>query len=1168
MRVGATTTVAALLFTGCNPGFIAGIAGSGLAGNTGDGGPATAASFERPGGLLTYPDGSYDVVDQQACVIRHVDPAGTITTIAGTGSCGFSGDGGPATGAQINPGDSTFPAPSGQLSSDAAGNRYLADSGNARIRRIAVDGTITTVAGDGSGSSFAAFSTCNDASAFAGSLAVAPDGTIYVDCPLGVGKLLGNGTLQQVYSGETVAIAVDSSGNLFISTSDGVIHRRTPAGLVSTYVDVNALYPDTITGKHIEITNLAIGPDDTLYGGLGPMQTISVSGWVPTFTDHNSNLVMRFGPDSATIIAGSGDPDPGAGTQHGYGTQLDLTPYGVAVTGAGSLLVSSGHNVYRINDPDQAQPWNGTPCDPALMNPGTDLSGVNLSGVNLYRCDLSDYDLSGANLSGANLTQAVLDGADFTGADLTGADLTGAHGTGIVGTPSHLPPGWLIVDHLLLGPDVDLSGLDLSGLDLSGVDLHGKDLSRTLLVGTNLSGANLSDANLDGAFVSNTNFTGADLSGSHCVFRPTYATSANFTDADVSNVTFVETYNGSSFSTVIFTGANLDGTDLSQLEVTESITSGGVTGAPVLPDTRWKLRNGYILGERANLTGADLHGLDLHGFSLADANLTNATLTNANLTGASIQGATTTGADFTGASVTGLHTGDLVGAPAVPPPGLTYRGNLVHGALVGPGAELSGSDLSDLDLSSLDLTGADLEGSTLVRTNFTGSNLTNLNLGGAPIRYSGSIWVDVNVQGADLSSLQAYIRSDYPCPADLVHSGNIVGTPAHKPNSGILLTHGMLVGSYTSLTGIDFRTWGPDLGLVSFMCSDLSGSNLSGLNLLNRSLNKAVLVGTDLSGANLSGANLFGAQLAGTDLSGATLTGAFGGTVSGSPAALPTGWTASDGLLTGPTVALNYLDLANRDLSGRDLSGATMLNTDFSGASFTNANLTGASLSGTNLTTDLTGATFANANLTGASLSGTTITDTDFGLATLTDIKARDLIGTPLALPTGWTVTNSILVGPTADLTSVNLSFANLSNRDLSGVDFTNAHLSYTNLSGTNLQGTDFTGADLNRLNAGHIIGTPVNLPTGWVQRGTYLLGPTGNFTSYDLSGLDLSGLDLTGAKLTATKLGSSNLTNTSFATATGTPTGGSSAVYANTTCPDATVATAPATCVGHGFGT
>jgi class 3 adenylate cyclase/sugar lactone lactonase YvrE len=124
-------------------GLIATVAGSGKLGFAGDGGPASAALLAAPLGVALSPDGSLYIADTGNHRIRKVDHGGTITTVAGDGTPGYRGDGGPGVKASLN-------APAG-LAFDPAGNVYIADTGNNRIRRLAPDGTITTVAGDGTG---------------------------------------------------------------------------------------------------------------------------------------------------------------------------------------------------------------------------------------------------------------------------------------------------------------------------------------------------------------------------------------------------------------------------------------------------------------------------------------------------------------------------------------------------------------------------------------------------------------------------------------------------------------------------------------------------------------------------------------------------------------------------------------------------------------------------------------------------------------------------------------------------------------------------------------------------------------------------------------------------------------------------------------------------------
>jgi len=121
-------------------GTITTVAGTGTFGFSGDGGPATAAQIAAPRGIATLPDGTILLPDSGNHRVRRISPTGVITTVAGTGTPGFSGDGGSALAAQLN-----FPF---SVSPLASGGFLIADTGNSRIRRVAADGTITTVAAE------------------------------------------------------------------------------------------------------------------------------------------------------------------------------------------------------------------------------------------------------------------------------------------------------------------------------------------------------------------------------------------------------------------------------------------------------------------------------------------------------------------------------------------------------------------------------------------------------------------------------------------------------------------------------------------------------------------------------------------------------------------------------------------------------------------------------------------------------------------------------------------------------------------------------------------------------------------------------------------------------------------------------------------------------------
>ena len=122
-------------------GVVTTFAGTGDPGFSGDGGPATQAGLVGPRGMAVDAIGNVYIADGSDHRIRRVDPDGVITTFAGTGESGFSGDGGPATQAGL-----FFPTDVGV---DSNGSVYIADLRNYRIRRVDRDGVITTFAGTG-----------------------------------------------------------------------------------------------------------------------------------------------------------------------------------------------------------------------------------------------------------------------------------------------------------------------------------------------------------------------------------------------------------------------------------------------------------------------------------------------------------------------------------------------------------------------------------------------------------------------------------------------------------------------------------------------------------------------------------------------------------------------------------------------------------------------------------------------------------------------------------------------------------------------------------------------------------------------------------------------------------------------------------------------------------
>lgn len=225
------------------------------AGFTGDGGLATAATLNNPSGAVPAPDGTLYICDWSNNRIRRVAPNGMISTLAGSTTGGFSGDGGPLSAALIHtPADIVL---------DAAGNIFFSDYSNNRIRKITPAGIISTVAGSGSATYSGDGASALQAGMQPYAIAVAPNGAIYfTDCgaPVIGGRsyrvrmVAANGTISTVAGNATFVdsgdgglataaglgfpdgVALDSAGNLYIADNSGnTVRRVSPSGTISTY---------------------------------------------------------------------------------------------------------------------------------------------------------------------------------------------------------------------------------------------------------------------------------------------------------------------------------------------------------------------------------------------------------------------------------------------------------------------------------------------------------------------------------------------------------------------------------------------------------------------------------------------------------------------------------------------------------------------------------------------------------------------------------------------------------------------------------------------------------------------------------------------------------------------------------------------------------------------
>ena len=275
-------------------GVISTLAGTGQYGFSGDGGPATSAELALPSDVALDSIGNIYIADSGNLRIRKVTPDGIIRTVAGKGVLGFGGDGGPATSARFN-----LPF---RVETDLQGNLYIADRDNHRIRRVGPDGLIVTVAGSGpTGASNGGFG---------------GDG----------------GPAIQARLDKPDSVAVDDAGNIYISDKDNHrIRRVSPDGIISTVAGNGLDFGSSGDGGPATEARLAF-PRDIEVDAAGNLYVIE------------SSAVRRITSDGIiTTVAGTGELGFSGDAGPADAARL-CWPLGLATDDAGHILIADTEN--------------------------------------------------------------------------------------------------------------------------------------------------------------------------------------------------------------------------------------------------------------------------------------------------------------------------------------------------------------------------------------------------------------------------------------------------------------------------------------------------------------------------------------------------------------------------------------------------------------------------------------------------------------------------------------------------------------------------------------------------------------------------------------------------------------------------------------------------------
>ncbi len=320
--------------------IISDFAGNGTVGYSGDGGAATLAQLDSPSCLALDLNGNIYINDQFNNCVRKVTPGGVITTVAGNGSFGFSGDGGPATNAKFSS--------NWGVATDASGNLYIADQLNHRIRKVNTSGIITTIAGTGILGFSGDGGPASDAKmSFPLAITVDKDGNIYFGdfnnfrvrkintagvistyAGTGISGYSGdNGPATNAQLSYIFGLATDLSGNLYICDAQNHRLRKVDAtGRIST-----------VAGNGSSVYS-GDGFPATAAGLIRPVGVFVTPSGVIYITDANDNRIRKIGRGGIIeTMAGTGVPDY-------YGTGISATS--ARLHSPIGIVVDTNENVY------------------------------------------------------------------------------------------------------------------------------------------------------------------------------------------------------------------------------------------------------------------------------------------------------------------------------------------------------------------------------------------------------------------------------------------------------------------------------------------------------------------------------------------------------------------------------------------------------------------------------------------------------------------------------------------------------------------------------------------------------------------------------------------------------------------------------------------------------